>query len=282
MSNFITFSLSALPPKEKASSLCQYIYKTFTSEQDPKGFIPFPTVHIFRYCVGYMGFPSVLLLKDQNHSPLWYADWKTMQSWPKLQVDLWPFPTDGKTQTKWMQWNQLLPKDSAFLSPLNPFLLSGCQSLWVFSFPSWTATEESLSGLAVHASCSHLRSPNRSKTFRKRCAAHLLLLCSQRKSSPCFHQRSVHGHLPPEESTLRYDPIFGVISDQFHLLLRKWRMITSPVFKPNIFSSWLSQAHFLSPYNFRFAHSRCFSTLTSPTCPTPVAVHDRSICFSRG
>lgn len=105
-------------------------------------------MYIFRYCVGYKGFPSALLLKNQKHSPLWYAGLKIMQSWPKLQVDLWPFPTDGKTQTKWMQWNQLLPKDSDFLSPLNPFLLSGCQSLWVFSFLTWTATEESIIGHA--------------------------------------------------------------------------------------------------------------------------------------
>lgn len=34
---------------------------------------------------------------------------------PKLQVDLQSFPIDGKTQR--MQGNQLLPKDSAFLSP---------------------------------------------------------------------------------------------------------------------------------------------------------------------
>lgn len=62
----MTLSLSTLLPKKKASTLCQCIYKTFVSEQDPKGFVPFPTVYIFRYCVGYMGFPSVLLLKIRN------------------------------------------------------------------------------------------------------------------------------------------------------------------------------------------------------------------------
>lgn len=67
----------------------------------------------------------------------------------------------------------------------------------------------------------------------------------------------------------------------FHLLLRKWGMITKAVFKPYVFSPKLSQAHFLLPYNFRFSHSRCSSTLTSPSCPSPLAVHDRPICFSR-
>lgn len=92
---------------------------------------------------------------------------------------------------------------------------------------------------------------------------------------PFFHQRPVHGHLLPEDSTLRYDPIFRVISDWFHLLLRKWGMIAKAVFKPYIFSSKLSQAHFLLPYNFRFAQSRCSSSLTSPSCPSPAAAHDR-------
>lgn len=198
----MTLSLSTLPPAEKASTLCQCIYKTFISEQDPKGFILFPTVYIFRYCVGYMGFPSVLLLKNQKHSPLWYADWKIMQSWPKLQVDLWPFPTDGKTQTKWMQWNQLLPKDSAFLSPLNPFLLSGCQSLWIFFFPSWTATEWS------RCACFFLTSevPRQDLPQAVCCASAVTVLSKEKffiavsirdQSTAIFHLKNQHSGMIP-------------------------------------------------------------------------------------
>lgn len=45
---FMTLSLSAVPPMEKVSTLCQCIYKTFVSELDPKGFVPFPTMYTFR------------------------------------------------------------------------------------------------------------------------------------------------------------------------------------------------------------------------------------------
>lgn len=97
------------------------------------------------------------------------------------------------------------------------------------------------------------------------CICYLCALKGKVPSQPCFHQRPAHRHLPPEDPTLRYDPIFRVISDWFHLLLRKWRTITKVIFKPYIFSSKLFQAHFLLPYNFGFSHSRCSSTLTSPS-----------------
>lgn len=147
----MTLSLSALFPMEKASTLCQFIYKTFISEQDPKGFVPFPTVYIFRYCVGYMGFLSVLLLKIRNTL---LCGMRTEKSRRADQSCRWTYghsPLMEKHKQNECSEINCSPK-TAFLSPLNPFLLSGCQSLWVFSFLTRTATEESFNGLAKHVS----------------------------------------------------------------------------------------------------------------------------------
>lgn len=145
----MTLSLSAILPMEKVSTLCQCIYKTFISELVLTGFVPFTTVYTFRYCVGYVEFPSVLLLKIRNTHLCGMQTEKSCRLHQKCRWTYRHIPLMEKHKQ-----NECREINCSLKTLLSSDLLTPFYSLPASHFefsPSytWTATEDNLNGLAV-------------------------------------------------------------------------------------------------------------------------------------